>query len=141
MIHPTSYLVAIRLRSEEIERRAARLGPQLAALDERAHTRWRGPVTVRLAASDDAPELERLAQLDSASLPAAPLLIGECAGRPIAALSLANGALVANPFVPSADVVALLRLRALQLRRERPGLRRRRLRRRLTGLRLLREAE
>jgi len=59
---------------------------------------------------------------------APPLLIGERAGQPIAALSLADGAIVADPFVASADVVALLRLRARQLRAER---RRRGRRRRL----------
>jgi len=32
--------------------------------------------------------------------------------------ALADGAIVANPFVASADVVALLRLRARQLRRQ-----------------------
>ena len=58
----------------------------------------------------------RIAELDSAPRPADPLLIGERAGRPIAALSLADGTVVADPFVASADVVALLRLRARQLR-------------------------
>jgi hypothetical protein len=69
----------------------------------------------------------RIAELDSASRQADPLLIGERAGQPIAALSLADGTVVANPFVASADVVALLRLRARQLRGEprRRGRRRR----------------
>jgi hypothetical protein len=134
-------LALIRLRAEEIDRRAQRLGPQLAALGDRNETRLRDPVTVRFAAPDDARELERIADLDSASLPADPLLIGERAGQPIAALSLADGALVANPFVASADVVALLRLRALQLRRAQPSGRHARPRRLIGGLRALRHGD
>jgi hypothetical protein len=119
-------LAKIRLRAEEINRRADVLGPRLSALGDRPEARLRDPVTVRLAVADDARELTRIAELDSAPRPADPLLIGERAGQPIAALSLADGAIVANPFVASADVVALLRLRALQLRgRSRRGRRRR----------------
>ena len=91
---------------------------------------------MRLAAPDDAAALERLAQLDSATLPAAPLLIGERAEHPVAALSLSDGVIVAEPFVPTADVVALLRLRANQLRRGAQG--ELRGRRRALGWRLLR---
>ena len=78
----------------------------------------RAPVTVRLAVPDDAPELSRIAELDSAPLPPGPLLIGERSGRAVAALSLSDGAVVANPFVPTADIVGLMRLRARQLDRE-----------------------
>jgi hypothetical protein len=119
-------LITIRLRAEETNRRAQLLGP-LGDRRDRPEPRLGDPVTVRFAVADDARELTRLAELDSASRPAHPLLIGERAGEAIAALSLADGAIVANPFVASADVVALLRLRARQLR-EQP---RRRGRRRL----------
>lgn len=96
----------------------------------------RAPVTVRLAAPDDALELRRIAELDSAELPAGALLIGERAGRPVAVLSLSDGAVVANPFVHTADVIGLLRLRARQLG---PGDGRGR-RRRAIAWRLLRAA-
>jgi hypothetical protein len=133
-----SYLhfTASRLQAAEIDRRAQQLGPQLAALSEGAQTPLRDPVTLRFAAPEDHRELKRLADLDSASLPADPLLVGERAGQPIAALSLADGAVVANPFVASADVVAMLRLRALQLRRAQASGRRTRRRRPLSVLRL-----
>jgi hypothetical protein len=141
MTDPFLRLPTLRLRAAEIDRRAQRLGPQLAALGDRDETRLRDPVTVRFAAPGDARELERIAELDSASLPADPLLIGERAGQPIAALSLADGAVVANPFVASADVVALLRLRAQQLRRARTNGRHARPRRLTSGLRALRDGD
>jgi hypothetical protein len=50
--------------------------------------------------------------------------VGERDGRPVAAVSLSDGAVIADPFVATADVVALLQLRARQLggqRRRRPG--------------------
>jgi hypothetical protein len=146
MNHTYLELVTIRLRAEEINRRAQLLGPRLsdsggrpeARLDDPA--RLDHPVTVRLAVADDARALTRLAELDSASRPADPLLIGERAGQPIAALSLADGTIVADPFVASADVVALLRLRARQLRGE-PRRRRRRRRLMMIPSRVLRHGD
>jgi hypothetical protein len=56
------------------------------------------------------------------------LLVGEIAGEPVAALSLDDGTVIATRRPASADVVALLRLRATQLggspQRRRRGLRR-----------------
>jgi len=122
--HSDLYLAVIRQRADDIEGRAQRVGPMLAALGDRPAAGSRDPLTVRLAAAADAPALALLAELDCAPLPAPPLLVGERDGRPIVALSLSDGAVVANPFVPTADVVALLELRARQLgrkRRRRPG--------------------
>jgi len=138
MNHTYLELITIRLRAEETNRRAQLLGPHLDEHRNRPEARLRDPVTVRFALADDARELARLAELDSASRPAEPLLIGERAGEAIAALSLADGATVANPFVASADVVALLRLRARQLREE-P--RRRGRRRMMIPLRALRHGD
>jgi hypothetical protein len=126
MNHTYLELIMVRLRAEEVSSRAQLLGPRLTERGDRPEARLRDPVTVRFAVAGDACEVKRLAELDSASRPADPLLIGERSGQPIAALSLADGAIVANPFVASADVVALLRLRARQLRGA-PGRRRRRL--------------
>jgi hypothetical protein len=41
-----------------------------------------------------------------------PVLIGEVRGRPAAALSVADGRSVTNPFQPNAGLVAHLRMRA-----------------------------
>ena len=72
-------------------------------------------ITLRLATEDDARRLRRLAQLDSAPVPTGPVLIAEVEGRLQAALPLEGGAPIANPFRRSADLVALLRMRAAQM--------------------------
>jgi hypothetical protein len=74
-------------------------------------------VILRFACFDDAPDLLRLAQLDSAEPVSEPILIGEVSGRIVAALSLATGHAIADPFTLSAGVVELLRARARQLER------------------------
>jgi len=81
-------------------------------------------VTIRLAGTHEAATLARLAELDSATTPSAPALLAEVAGEVLAAISLADGAIVANPFRRTADAVELLRARERQLR---SGGRRRRL--------------
>jgi hypothetical protein len=76
-------------------------------------------LTIRSATAADALALDRLAQLDSRPLPAAPHLLAESGGQLIAAVSARDGDAVADPFVASGDAVALLRGRARQLRSER----------------------
>lgn len=73
-------------------------------------------VSIRMATAGDRPSLERLAQLDSACPPEGLTLLGEVNGRPVAALSLSDGRTIADPFLPSAPIVELVRLRSLQLR-------------------------
>ena len=80
-------------------------------------------LTLRLATEDDAGRLRRLAQLDSARVPSGPVLIAEVEGRLQAALPLEAGPPIADPFRRSADLVALLRMRAAQMS-EAPGQRR-----------------
>lgn len=76
--------------------------------------------TRRLAALDDAPELQ------------GPVLLALVEGEAVAALAIDDGRVVANPFVPSAHAVSLLRLRAAHLSsassRRRPRIRLPRLR-------------
>ena len=67
---------------------------------------------IRPAAEDDAPELRRLAALDSRPALTHPVLIGELDGAPAAALSLADGRLAADPFLPTGALAVHLRLRA-----------------------------
>jgi hypothetical protein len=70
------------------------------------------PLTLREAAPCDAAALEHLAALDSAEPPRGPLLVAERDARLVAALSLADGQVVADPFQRTADVVSLLRYQA-----------------------------
>jgi hypothetical protein len=130
-MHPLN-LEIIRQRAEETNRRAERFGPLLAELRGAAPPHSESPVTVRLATANDGPALVRVADLDSALMPSTPLLVGERGERVVAAVSLRDGAVIADPFAPTADVVALLRLRARQMgHRERPA---RRLRLSFAGL-------
>ena len=85
-------------------------------------------MTIRRARTDDAPTLHRLELLDDYALPAGDALVAEEDGEPIAAVHVASGTAVADPFRRTAAPVALLRLRAAQLRGEDspvPALRRR----------------
>ncbi len=72
-------------------------------------------VTLRFAIFNDAPDLLRLAQLDSAEPLSEPVLVAEVAGRLIAALSLSRDRVIADPFVLTGGAVELLRARARQL--------------------------
>jgi hypothetical protein len=72
-------------------------------------------ITVRHAVASDRSELERLAILDSAKPPRGPALVAEAGSRMLAALPIGSGRPIADPFEPTAEVVALLRLRADQL--------------------------
>jgi hypothetical protein len=72
-------------------------------------------ITVRRSVASDRSELERLAALDSARPPTGPALVAEADSRMLAALPLGSGRPIADPFEPTAAVVALLELRAEQM--------------------------
>jgi hypothetical protein len=84
--------------------------------------------TIRDADAGDRPQLDRLAALDSSVVPPGSLLIGELDGRPAAALSLSDGAVIADPFLPTAELLTLMRGRARQCARARRATRLLRLR-------------
>lgn len=79
------------------------------------HTSGRPRVTVREAHLGDDAALARLAALDSAPIPERPALVAESSARILAALPLGSGRVVADPFEPTAELVALLELRRRQL--------------------------
>jgi hypothetical protein len=72
-------------------------------------------ISIRLAGADDWSTIVRLAALDSARAPRGPVLLALVDGEPWAALALDSGDAIADPFRPTADVVALLRTRAAHL--------------------------
>ena len=84
-------------------------------------------LTLRAAAAADAPWLERLAALDSRSLPPEPLLVAERGGQIVAAVSEPTLEAVADPFQRSTDTVVLLRRYAVARRNAMPPRRRFRL--------------
>src|SRR5215218_2810298 len=72
---------------------------------------------IRVATAADEAALRGLAEIDSQDpLTAGPILVGEVDGKAQAAFSLADGRTVANPFVPTAHLLAHLRMRAGALR-------------------------
>jgi hypothetical protein len=81
-------------------------------------------LTIRTADLADAGALARLAALDSSPAPTGATLIAEVGEEVWAAVEIGSGAAVADPFRPSADVVELLRHRALGVRGHATGERR-----------------
>ena len=73
-------------------------------------------VLIRAARGSDGAALGRLAQLDSARVPAGDLIVAETDGTLVAALSPQARASIADPFRPTADVVRLLEVRGAMMR-------------------------
>ena len=67
---------------------------------------------LRTASAEDASALTLLARLDSSPRPSGDMLVAEVEDDIIAAVPLAGGRAIADPFRPTADVVELLRARA-----------------------------
>ncbi len=88
-------------------------------------------LVLRSAGAADGPALHDLAALDSTRLRSGPYLVAEVDERIVAAVSLADRSVVADPFRPTAGVIAVLRARAAA--EARPAARRG-LRARLRGL-------
>jgi hypothetical protein len=73
------------------------------------------PILIRPASDQDARALARLAAIDSAAPVGPHALVAEVSGVAVAALDLVDGRVIADPFVATADLVDLLRLRAQRL--------------------------
>jgi hypothetical protein len=89
--------------------RVARVAPATASAADEA------TITIRRA-TPGAPEVRDLAELDSTPVPAGAVLVAEVGGEPVAAIPVDGGPAFANPFRPTAKVVALLEARAGQVR-------------------------
>ena len=98
---------ASRRQATRARRRRSRSASS-ATVAEGATIRVLDPVTDRKA-------LYRLAGRDSAAVPTGKVLVAEFDGRLVAALSLDTGALIADPFTATGEVVARLQARAAQL--------------------------
>ncbi len=81
-----------------------------------------GPaLTLRYAVPSDTDAIDGLAQLDSARVPRGVVLVAEVGGELWAAIRLDDHHVVADPFQPAGELVALLVERAHQLRRVQRG--------------------
>jgi hypothetical protein len=81
-------------------------------------------IILQQATADDDAALRKISQLDSARRVARPALMAVVDGRVLAAASLPDGRIVADPFAETEQAVRLLRLRSAALRGdERPRVR------------------
>ena len=71
-------------------------------------------INIRLANEADNARLVRLAALDSAPVPAGPVLVADLDGEIVAAKAIAGTRSIADPFRPTADISELLELRSRQ---------------------------
>jgi hypothetical protein len=67
------------------------------------------PITIRPSTDADGRALRELAALDSAPPIEGPVLVAELDDRPVAAISLDGRREIADPFVRTRELVALLR--------------------------------
>ena len=74
------------------------------------------PITIRHAVADDMKALVRLAALDSRRVPSGELFVAEVDGRLLAATSIDTGAVIADPFEHTAQIVELLQIQARAVR-------------------------
>jgi len=110
MMHPEFTMFIAGERIEQLRNDAARrrVQPTAHPLDESA-------VQIRLCRVGDDPALERLAALDSKTLPPGRFVVAEVDGRLTAALPLAGGPPIRDPFVRTTHLIPLLELRAAQI--------------------------
>ena len=73
-------------------------------------------ITIRLATADQAGQIRRIAERDTAAVPAGDLLVALVRDEVRAAVSIRSGDAIADPFQPTDDLVTLLCERAAQLR-------------------------
>jgi hypothetical protein len=80
------------------------------------------PITIRKAHPEE-PGVLRIAALDSARVPSAPLLVAEVDGQVRAVRSIHSDESIADPFFATADVLELLDVHAERIVRfDRPSL-------------------
>lgn len=115
-MHPflQAQLAALHSNDLRAEAAAARRRPRADEPPRRAPV----DVVIRRATSSDGPALAALSALDGARCPLGPALIAEVGGSPRAVLPLGRGRAFGDPFQPTRELVALLELRAAQIRDE-----------------------
>ena len=108
-------------RQTQIEARRTAAAHRRARVAKRAGESARvdaataGDIVIRTADAGDILALMHLSELDSRDLPAGQMLVAEVNGRIRAALAVEAGITVADPFVSTDHLVALLQLRAQQV--------------------------
>jgi hypothetical protein len=78
-------------------------------------------ITMRFSTDADRNDILELAELDGHPAPEGEAVLAEVNGRLWAAVGVADGVAISDPFVPAGDVLDLLRLRADQERERTRG--------------------
>ena len=112
-MHPEFSQQVIHDHQRDLDRRT-RAAYQARMLPEPSQERQEA-VVLRLCRVADDGALERLAQLEGRPAPAGRYVVAEVDGDLVAAKSLVSGAVLADPFKPTAELVPLLELRAAQI--------------------------
>ncbi|MCW2965565.1 MAG: hypothetical protein JWO17_2817 [Actinomycetia bacterium] len=114
MIHPEFMKILAAEHVKELRRdaRVVRAAPR-PVVDTQ-------DVELRLCRIGDDPQLERLAALAERPMPHGRLVIAATGGQIVAALPLAGGPALRDPFARTAHLMPLLELRAAQLRDPEP---------------------
>jgi hypothetical protein len=121
-MHPFLQAQLATLHNEDLRASAARAnGRSVRSSPARRDSGRAAAVVIRRTTPSDGPALAALAALDAAPLPLGPSLVAEVAGVPKAVLPLDGGRSFADPFAPTGELVALLELRAAQIRRDETG--------------------
>jgi hypothetical protein len=74
------------------------------------------PITIRISTEADSARIHELAELDGHAAPKGEAVLAEVNGRLVAAVGVADGVAVADPFMLTSDTLEVLRVRAEQER-------------------------
>jgi hypothetical protein len=112
MLHTDFLQQVVNDRQRELEERTRFAGPETAQLESPDPAE---SVVLRLCSVRDDADLERLAELEGKPVPVGRQIVAEVGGVVIAALPLAGGSALTDPFRRTSHLVPLLELRAKQL--------------------------
>jgi hypothetical protein len=116
-MHPFLQAQLAALHQADLQADAdATRGPRRSSKGERTRGSRQAEVVIRRSTSGDGPALAALSALDGAPMPFGPALVAEVAGVPSAVLPLDGGRPFGDPFARTDELIALLELRAAQLR-------------------------
>src|SRR3954470_59097 len=114
-MHPYLQAQLAALHQSDLQAEAAAI--RRFSREEKERPAQPNEVVIRRATDADGPALAALSALDSAAMPLGPSLVAEVAGVPRAVLPLDGGRAFGDPFARTDELVALLELRAAQIKR------------------------